>query len=124
LQDGTTTVAAATLPALGIPTARAGHVLRLPSGELGVVEACSGVRSVTAILAVAVLLAYLRRLGLVRGACFVLLALPVVGLANAARVTLDGALQEWIGPWVNEGAVHELIGVGVLLAALWGVLLL
>src|SRR5262249_21846020 len=124
LQDATTSMADAALPALGIPVERAGYVLQLPSGDLGVVEACSGVRSVTAIVAVAALVAYLRGFGIVRGVIFVLLSLPVVALANAVRVILNGALQEWVGTWVNEGATHEALGVGALLLALWGVLVI
>src|SRR5438552_3761099 len=81
LQDATTTMADAALSALGIPVERAGYVLQLPSGDLGVVEACSGVRSVTAIVAVAALVAHVRRFGMIRGVIFVLLALPVVALA-------------------------------------------
>jgi len=122
LQDATTSMAEGALTALGIPVERAGFVLQLPSGELGVVEACSGVRSVTAIIAVAALVAYVRGFGIVRGAVFVLLALPIVALANAFRVILNGALQEWVGTWVNEGAAHEALGVVSLLVALWGVL--
>src|SRR5262245_16916776 len=123
LQDATTAMAEGALTALGIPVERTGYVLQLPSGELGVVEACSGVRSVTAIIAVTALVAYIRGFGIVRGAIFVLLALPIVALANAVRVILNGALQEWVGTWVNEGATHEALGVVALLVALWAVLI-
>jgi EpsI family protein len=124
LQDATTAMAETVLTGVGIPVERAGYVLQLPSGDLGVVEACSGVRSVTAIVAVAALVAYLRGFGVVRGVIFVLLSLPIVALANAARVILNGALQEWVGTWVNEGAAHEALGVVALLIALWGVLIM
>jgi exosortase/archaeosortase family protein len=124
LQEATATCAAAVLPLLGIPVERNGFVLRLPSGELGVVEACSGVRSVTAVVAVAALVAHVRGFGVLRGVVFVLLALPVVALANAVRVALSGVLQEALGPWVHEGAAHEALGVVTLLAGLAGVLAL
>jgi EpsI family protein len=124
LQEATTTFAAAALPRLGIPAERSGFVLRLTTGELGVVEACSGVRSVTAIIAVAALLAYLRGFGVVRGVVLVLLALPVIALANAVRVVLSGLLQESLGLWVNQGAAHEALGAVTLLVGLAGVLTL
>jgi EpsI family protein len=124
LQEGTTTCAAAVLPRLGVPVERSGFVLRLPSGELGVVEACSGVRSVTAIVAVAALVAHVRGFGWVRGVLFVLLSLPVIALANAVRVVLSGLLQEYLGPWVNEGVAHEVLGWVTLLSGLAGVLAL
>jgi EpsI family protein len=123
LQDATTSMADAALSAIGIPVERAGYVLQLPSGDLGVVEACSGVRSVTAIIAVAALVAYVRGFGMIRGLLLVILALPIVAFANAVRVILNGALQEWVGTWVNEGVTHEALGVIALLVALWAVLL-
>jgi EpsI family protein len=124
LQDATTATAQVALRGLGIPVERAGYVLQLPSGDLGVVEACSGVRSVTAIVAVAALVAYLRGFRIIRGVIFCLLSLPIVALANAVRVILTAALQEWVGTWVNEGTTHEALGVVALLFALWAVLLL
>jgi EpsI family protein len=124
LQEATTSCAAAVLPRLGVPVERSGFVLRLPSGDLGVVEACSGVRSVSAIVAVAALVAFVRGLGAVRGLLLTLLALPVVAAANAVRVILSGVLLEAVGPWVNEGVAHEALGVVTLLAGLAGVLAL
>src|SRR5437016_6232572 len=58
LQNITTSAASTMLPFLGIVVQQKGHVLSLPSGDLGVVEACSGVRGVTAIIAVAAFVAY------------------------------------------------------------------
>ncbi len=124
LQEWTTRVAAFALPRLGVPTEREGFVLALPSGRLGVVEACSGVRAVTAIVAAAALLAYLRGFRIGRTAVLVALALPTIALANALRVVLNGLAQEWFGLWVNRGVAHELFGAVTLLIGLGGVLAL
>src|SRR5262249_29296677 len=78
LQEWVTTLAALALRMLGYDCERRGFVLHLPSGNLGVVEACSGIRSVTALTAVAALIAYWRAMGLVRGAIYVVLSLPVI----------------------------------------------
>ena len=51
LQSATTTAAAAVLPVVGIPVERTGFLLTVPGGGLNVTEACSGVRSVTALTA-------------------------------------------------------------------------
>jgi EpsI family protein len=118
LQEGTTSSAAAALSWFGIPVQRLGFVLRLPSGELGVVEACSGVRSVTALTAIAVFVAYLRRLGLVRGAVLLVLSLGVVVVSNAARVIACGLLMENVGRWAIEGWYHEALGISVVLIGL------
>src|SRR5205085_355239 len=59
LQSATTSAAATVLPWLGVPVERAGYLLMLPGGDLRVAEACSGVRSITALTAIAAFVAYL-----------------------------------------------------------------
>ena len=94
LQEWTAAVAGAALPWLGVPAAREGFVLALPSGKLGVIEACSGLRAVTAVVAAAALLGHLRNFRPVRMAALAAAALPVIALANALRVVLTGVGQE------------------------------
>lgn len=118
LQEGTTSSAAAALSWCGIPVQRLGFVLRLPSGDLGVVEACSGVRSVTALTAIAVFVAYLRGLGLVRGVVLLVLSFGVIVVSNAARVIACGLLMENVGRWAIEGVYHEALGILVVLFGL------
>jgi EpsI family protein len=118
LQEGTTSSAAAALSAYGIPVHRHGFVLRLPSGDLGVVEACSGVRSVSALTAIAVFVAYLRGLGLVRGAVLLVLSFGVIVVSNALRVIVCGLLMEHVGRWAIEGWYHEALGISVVLFGL------
>src|SRR5207302_3257632 len=98
LQEWATRGSAAVLPRLGITTGRQGYVLRLPHGDLGVAEACSGVRSFTALMAIAVLVAYLRRLGPLRGVALVAATLGIVVVSNTVRIVVSGVLQEWLGP--------------------------
>ncbi len=118
LQDFTTTVAAAGLPLIGIPVVRDGFLLTLPGGALGVVEACSGIRSVVALVAIAIFLAYLFGLGFWRGLIVVGLSFPVIVLVNALRVIITGAMSEWIGPDAIVGWKHELLGFIMVLVGL------
>src|SRR5213075_1106870 len=60
LKTATTAGAAAVLPWLGVPATQAGFTLRLPSGQLGVVDACSGALSLTSLVAISVLTGYVR----------------------------------------------------------------
>src|SRR5207245_2786575 len=99
LQEGTTASAAKALAWYGIPVERHGYVLRLPTGDLGVVEACSGVRSVSALTAIAVFVAYLRGLGLFRGGVLLVLSFGVIVVSNALRVIACGLLMEYVGRW-------------------------
>ena len=118
LQSATTATAVAVLPALGVPVERTGFVLGLPGGDLGVAEACSGVRSVTALTAIAAFVAYLRGFGLFRGLLLLALSVPVVAAVNAARVVLSGLLQEHAGPEYIAGHWHEALGIGMVLVGL------
>jgi EpsI family protein len=119
LQEGTTSSAAAALSWSGIPVERQAFVLRLPSGELGVVEACSGVRSVSALTAIAVFVAYWRGLGLIRGGVLLVLSLGVIVVSNALRVIASGLLMEYVGRWAIEGLYHEALGISVVLIGLF-----
>src|SRR5207248_6595097 len=110
--------AAAVLSALGVPVERAGHVLCLPGGELGVVEACSGVRSVTALTALAAFVAYLTGLGFIRGAVLLGLSVVVVAGVNAVRVVVSGVVQETAGRNYIQGGWHDALGVAMVLLGL------
>lgn len=118
LQSATTTTAAVVLPWLGVPVERRGFVLSLPGGDLGVAEACSGVRSVTALAAIAAFVAYLRGFGPARGLLLLGLAIPVIAVVNAVRVVASGLIQEHVGPEYIRGDWHEALGVGMVLLGL------
>jgi EpsI family protein len=121
LKQFTTTAAHHVLPILGVPVERPdpnGFELKLQSGDLGVVEACSGVRSVTALTAIAVLVAYFRGFGVIRGMILVVLTGGVIAVTNAIRVVTTGLLQENFGRSAIEGWAHEALGIGVILIGL------
>ncbi|MGL4419604.1 MAG: exosortase/archaeosortase family protein, partial [Gemmataceae bacterium] len=118
LQNWTTTLADQMLQLSGISVRRDGYLLTLPSGDLGVVEACSGMKSMNALTAVAVYLAYTRGFGPLRFAITLLFAIPVIVLVNALRVTFTGFLQEWFGRWAIVGWRHDALGMAVVLLGL------
>jgi len=124
LQSATTSVAAAALPILGVEVERNGFVLSLPSGDLGVAEACSGVRSVTALTAIAAFVAWWRGFGPLRGALLVLLSIPIIAGVNAVRVIASGVLQEQAGVDYVRGYWHESLGVAMVLLGLALIVLL
>jgi EpsI family protein len=118
LQEVTTSLAGAGLSGLGYDVHREEYVLALPGGKLRVEEACSGVRSVTALTAIAAFVAFLRGFGPARGALLVLLAIPVVAAVNVLRVILSGLIQEGIGPEYIRGDWHEGLGFAMVLLGL------
>ena len=110
--------AAWTLDLLGVPVLLDGNVIHLSQITLGVTEACSGIRSLISLLAGAVAWAYLMLpLGLIAVA-FVLSAIPITIVANAARVVATGLIGQWLGVEYASGFFHEFAGLAVYTFAL------
>lgn len=124
LQTWTTVAAEAILSFCGVPVDRQGFVLQLPACHLNVVEACSGVRSVTALMALAAFAAYWYGLTWWRSGLVLGLTLPLIAGVNAGRVALSGFLGHLGGPQYIQGAWHEVLGLLTILPACGGVGLL
>lgn len=110
-------VAEASLTVLQIPVLREGNILQLPSLQLSVVEACSGIRSLLSLAFLSLVYGYLfeRKMWL-RVLLFVATA-PIAIVANAGRVTLTGVLAEF-KPELAEGMFHEASGWMVFMIAM------
>lgn len=100
-----------------IPVYRSGNILMLPQRTLDVAEACSGIRSLFSLIALAMLVAYFVparfwvRLGLV------LSAVPIALGANAARIAATGLIGRWFGAQYSEGFFHEFSGWVIFVVA-------
>jgi exosortase len=93
-----------------IPVLREGNVLILPHATLQVAEACSGIRSLFALVTVALIVAWTfeRRNGM--RALIVLSAVPIAVVTNAARVAATAMAAYWWGSEVATGPLHEFGG--------------
>lgn len=117
------TVAAASTMVLdlsGVPVHREGYLIHLPRGYLMEVgEACSGLRSMIAIIALAVALGFLINGPKWHRWTLGLMAMPIAGLANCIRIVLTGVILMNLGREYAEGLFHQLEGaVLIALAAL------
>lgn len=106
LQFEASRLGAALLESRGIPVRLDGNVIRLPGRELFVTEACSGLRSLTALLSLGVLLGGLWLRRPVARLVLVVLALPVGVAINGVRVFLTGFLALFVSPASAEGFTH------------------
>ena len=110
---------------LGYELEREGNILILPEGQVGVEEACSGIRSLTACLFAGSFLAavYLKRFW--KKMCLVAAAMIFAVLTNLMRsmfLTLwaynygSGAIDEhWVLPLLGDiGSVHDVTGMAIL----------
>lgn len=117
LQLKASSLGAALLEWRGLPVHLDGNVIRLPGHDLFVTEACSGLRSLTALLSLGVLLGGvmlrhpLSRVGIVA------LAIPVAVVVNGVRVFLTGFLVAFVDPALAEGFTHMTEGWLLFLVA-------
>jgi exosortase len=99
-----------------VPVQLSGNVIHLPGRSLFVTEACSGLRSLSALLTLGVLIGGLWLRSPVVRVILVMAAIPLAMLLNGVRVFLTGFLIYYVDPALGEGFVHVTEG-WVLFAA-------
>ncbi|GIX49561.1 MAG: hypothetical protein KatS3mg131_3772 [Candidatus Tectimicrobiota bacterium] len=105
------------LQLVGLPVYREGNVIFLPHITLEVVEACSGIRSLVSLSALAVVFAYLTQAVNWKRGLLALSAIPIAIVANAFRIWGSGVLAFFFGPRVAEDFYHTFAGWLVFVVA-------
>ena len=100
-----------------VPVRLAGNVIQLPGRQLFVTEACSGLRSLTALLSLGVLVGGLWLRSVPGRALLIALAIPVAIAVNAVRVFMTGFLVYFVDPQLGEGFMHLTEGWLLFLVA-------
>lgn len=118
LQFKASQMGAALLKMRDVPVRLTGNVIRIPGNELFVTEACSGLRSLTALLSLAVLLGGVVLRSPVTRVIFVLLAIPIAVVINGVRVFLTGFLVYFVDPALGKGFMHITEGWLLFLVSL------
>lgn len=118
LQFKASQLGAALLDWRHVPVRLAGNVIQLPGHALFVTEACSGLRSLSALIA----------LGLLIGGLFlhtwwgrmslVAIAVPIAMFLNGVRIFLTGFAVFYIDPKLGEGVMHYTEGWFMFVAAM------
>jgi exosortase len=116
-------ISAETLQMMGIPVLREGNVLQLVTTKMEVAEACSGIRSMISLLALAVIFVYFRKYGDIRKYLLIGLVFPIAILANATRVGVTGIIAHEYGESVAQGFFHGFSG-WLLFIATFGCLII
>jgi exosortase D (VPLPA-CTERM-specific) len=111
----------------GMSAYREGNIIDLGFTQLQVVDACSGLRYLFPLIALACLLAYHFRYRFWKGAVLVLFAIPVTIVTNSLRLASVGVLYPFFGKKVAEGFFHDFSGwlifmasLALLLVVVWG----
>jgi exosortase len=94
----------------GIPVLREGNTIVLSNTTLEVVEACSGIRSLQALLALGAVYGYFTQKAAWKRWALLLLSIPIAIAANAFRVAGTGFLAHFIGPEAAQGFYHSFAG--------------
>lgn len=121
LQHFASIVSVSMFELIGISAIRTGYRIDIPGEhDMLVGEACSGLRSLTAILALAFAIAYLSGRSMTYRSMLVAMAAPVAIAVNCLRVFGTGMIMMKIGPEWATGKFHEyegmvMIGVAALL---------
>jgi exosortase len=101
-----------------IPVRTTGNVIQIPNATLFVAEACSGLRSLSTLVALSVLLGGMYLRTVVARSVLVLLVLPTAILLNGARIFLTAFLVYFVDPALAESAAHERQGLMMFAVAL------
>jgi exosortase len=96
---------------LAIPSLREGNIIHLATTDLFVADACSGLRSLTALITLGVTFAYFFRKSFLERAILVAATIPIAILVNMLRVAATGVLAHELGPEAAKGWIHELQGL-------------
>jgi exosortase len=118
LQLLASSLGASCLDALGYSVLREGNILEMVGVKLSVEEACSGIRSLMAIVFMCVLYNYFFVNSRSMRAWILFMSIPIAILGNAGRIVASGIAGQYNHAWIG-GVTHEAFGyVSVLIAAI------
>ncbi|MCE9544126.1 MAG: exosortase [Planctomycetia bacterium] len=114
MQQLVSSLAATVFAVCGLPVYREGYVIHLSGYSMQVGAACSGMRQLTAFLALAPILGHVAQRGRVYSGLLLLLSVVAAIGANLLRLLLCGVVLLVAGPAWAEGWLHTLEGLTTL----------
>jgi exosortase len=109
-------VAAGVLQLCQVDVVRQGNLLMLNRITLEVADACSGLRSLTALISVTAVCAAFFSMSARRAMLLFAVAVPVAIVGNGLRVAATGLLSTWFGEVAARGLFHDLTGYAAFIA--------
>jgi len=126
LQSGSAAVAGWIFDASGTPNWRDGFMFHLPGWNIEVARECSGIRSSTALVILAVLVAHFSFSKFWKKAVFVAAGLLMMIVKNGVRIATLSLLAKYVDPEFLFGRLHHeggvvffLIGLILLVPVYW-----
>jgi len=106
LQFKASQMGAALLEWRRVPVQLAGNIISIPGQQLFVTEACSGLRSLTALLSLGVLMGGIWLKQPITRVLLLAITIPIAILINGFRVFLTGFLVYYVDPSLGDGFLH------------------
>jgi exosortase len=100
-----------------IPVLREGNVILLAQTTLEVTEACSGIRSLLSLFALAVLYGYFATPRNSQRIVIALSSIPIAIVANGLRIAGTGIAAQYVGPGAATGFFHTFSGWTVFMTS-------
>ena len=110
MQSFATAVSTFALQVIGRPAIAEGNVILLNDIELGIVEACSGLRMLVVFFALSSAVAMLIRKPLWEKLFIACSAVPIALASNVLRITVTGLLYDTFGNHFGGAFFHDLAG--------------
>jgi exosortase len=117
LQLRASEMGAAMLQWRDVPVLLSGNIIHLPGQSLFVTEACSGLRSLTALISLGVLMGGLWLRTPALRALLLLITIPVAMVINGGRIFLTGFLVYFVDPALGDGFMHYTEGWALFVVA-------
>ncbi len=77
-----------------------------------------GIRSLTSLIALTWLFAFISDFSLWKKWILFLSAIPIAVMVNVIRLTITGMMAAWIGPESAHGFLHDISGMIIFISAL------
>jgi exosortase len=110
LQNFATISSTFCLQTLGLPALAEGNVILLNEVEIGIVEACSGLRMLVIFFALSTAFALVIRRPLWEKVLIVASAVPIALIVNVIRISATGVLYQTVGSEWAHTVFHDLAG--------------
>ncbi len=109
---------AAMIELAGITVHLEGNVIDIGTMQMQVVEACSGLRYLLPLVALAYIVGVFSKASLVRLGLLLVAAAPITVLMNSVRIALTAVFSEYLGVNTAEGFLHDFEGWVIFFPAL------
>ena len=103
---------------IGVPIYREGNVIHLPQRTLEVVQACSGLRSMTALLTLSIVFGYFTLKSSLLRIILFFAGVPAAIIVNICRVSLMVLVFYHFDFDLTKGTIHTIFGLAIFILAL------